>query len=40
MYFLSSFGSFPGELFYIYLGYSAVNFENFLNKKNENSNII
>jgi uncharacterized membrane protein YdjX (TVP38/TMEM64 family) len=39
MYFLSSFGSFPADLFYVYVGYTAINFERFLDKKNTNSKI-
>jgi uncharacterized membrane protein YdjX (TVP38/TMEM64 family) len=40
MYFVSSFGSFPADLFYVYLGYTAINFERFIDKKNEHSRFI
>ena len=40
MFFLSSFGSFPGDLFYIYVGYTAINFDDLIDEKNKNSNTF
>lgn len=37
MYFLSTFGSFPGALFYIYVGYNAINLDDYMDKTNKNS---
>lgn len=34
---ISSFGSFPGELFYCYIGYTAVNIDEMLEDKNKSS---
>jgi hypothetical protein len=39
MYFLSSFGCFPGVLFYIYAGFTAVNLDDFIDSSNKNSNF-
>lgn len=38
-YFLSSFGSFPSEIFYCYIGYSAINLQKMLNSAEEYSKI-
>jgi hypothetical protein len=40
MYFVSSFGSFPADMFYVYLGYTAINFDKFLDMKNTHRNYI
>lgn len=37
---ISSFGSFPGELFYCYIGYTAVNIDEMLEDKNKSSMYI
>ncbi len=36
-YFISSYGSFPGELFYSYIGYTAINIEQIINAKEKHS---
>jgi hypothetical protein len=40
MYFLSSFGCFPGVMFYTYIGFSAINIDDYIDSTNKNSKIF